>query len=277
MNTYATDPTSDARASTSASTSTAAATRRDHPVAVVTGAAQGIGAEIAVRLAADGHDIAVVDLDARACAATVKVVEALGRRAVAVGADVSNEDAVATAVEAITDALGPPAVLVNNAGILRDALLGKMSAADFDLVVSVNLRGAFLMCRAVEAHMRQARWGRIVNLASTAAVGDRGRANYAAAKAGVIGLTKALAIELGPFSITVNAVAPGFVPTAMTAAVAARLGMTMEELTVEAVSSIAVRRAGQPADIANAISFFADARSSFVSGQVLYVAGGPVD
>ena len=273
MNTSGANSTSAARTSTGAG----ADTKRGHPVAVVTGAARGIGAEIAARLAADGHDIAVVDLDAQAGSATVKAVEALGRRAVAVGADVSNEDAVAAAVDAIVDALGPPVVLVNNAGILRDALLGKMSAADFDLVVSVNLRGAFLMCRAVESHMRQARWGRIVNLASTAAVGDRGRANYAAAKAGVIGLTKSLAIELGASNITVNAVAPGFVPTAMTAAVAARLGMTMAELTAEAVASIAVRRAGQPADIANAVSFFADARSSFVSGQVLYVAGGPVD
>ncbi len=248
----------------------------DSRIAIVTGGAQGIGAEIAVRLAADGLDIAVVDIHAHACADTVKAVKALGRRALAVGADVSNEDAVATAVTVVTDELGPPAVLVNNAGVLRDALLGNMSAADFDLVVSVNLRGAFLMCRAVESHMRRARWGRIVNLTSTAAVGDRGRANYAAAKAGVIGLTKSLAIELGAFNITVNAVGPGFVPTAMTSAVAARLGMSLEELTTEAVKAIAVRRAGEPADIANAISFFVDTRSSFVSGQVLYVAGGPI-
>lgn len=245
-------------------------------IAIVTGSAQGIGAEIAVRLAADGLDVAVLDLDASACADTVRAVEALGQRGLAVGVDVSDEDAAKAAVAEVTTELGSPAVLVNNAGVLRDALLGNMSAADFDLVVSVNLRGAFLMCRAVESHMRGARRGRIVNLASTAAVGDRGRANYAAAKAGVIGLTKSLALELGPFNITVNAVAPGFVPTAMTAAVAARLGMTLEELTAEAIKDVAMRRAGKPGDIANAISFFVDERSSYVSGQVLYVAGGPI-
>lgn len=245
-------------------------------VAIVTGAAQGIGAAVAARLAADGLDVAIIDLDAAACASTVAAVEACGRRAIAIGANVADEAAVANAVATVTAALDVPTVLVNNAGVLRDALLGKMSATDWDAVISVNLRGSFLMARAVEAGMRSGKWGRIINLASTAAIGDVGRANYAAAKAGLIGFTKTLALELGRFNITVNVVAPGFTVTEMTRKVAERIGVPFEEMVAEAVSHIAVRRAGDPSDIANAISFFVDERASFVSGQVLYVAGGPI-
>lgn len=245
-------------------------------VAIVTGAAQGIGAAVATRLASDGLDVAVIDLDAAACASTLIAVEQCGRRAIAIGADVADEAAVADAMTKITAELGTPLVLINNAGVLRDALLGKMSVADWDTVMAVNLRGSFLMSRAVEAGMRAAKWGRIVNLASTAAVGDLGRANYAAAKAGLIGFSKTLALELGRFNVTVNAVAPGFTVTDMTRRVAERVGVPFDEMVAEAVSHIAVRRAGDPSDIANAISFFVDERSSFVSGQVLYVAGGPI-
>ncbi len=245
-------------------------------VAIVTGAAQGIGAAVAARLAADGLDVAIVDLDAASCMSTVAAVEQAGRRAIAIGADVADETAVADAMARIASELGVPTVLVNNAGVLRDALLGKMSVADWDTVMAVNLRGSFLMSRAVEAGMRAAKWGRIVNLASTAAIGDVGRANYAAAKAGLIGFTKTLALELGRFNITVNAVAPGFTVTEMTRRVAERVGISFDDLVTEAVSHIAVHRAGDPSDIANAISFFVDERSSFVSGQVLYVAGGPI-
>ena len=199
-------------------------------VALVTGAARGIGASIALRLAADGFDIAVLDLDKAACAQTVRSVEALGRRSTAIAADVGDEAQVKAAIARIVTDLGPQTVLINNAGILRDRTLAKMTADDWDLVMSVNLRGAFLMSREVQPHMRAEGWGRIVSLSSTAALGALGEANYAAAKAGIQGFTKSLAIELGRHGITANAVAPGFIETAMTAEVAARVGISFEEI-----------------------------------------------
>jgi 3-oxoacyl-[acyl-carrier protein] reductase len=189
-------------------------------VAIVTGAARGIGASIAERLAADGMDIAVVDLDATSCADTVRAVETQGRRAVVVGADVSNEASVVAAVEQVVQHLGAPTVLVNNAGVLRERTLLKTTLDDWDTMVNVNLRGAFLLSRSVKPYMRAAQWGRIVNLSSIAALGQLGLAAYSAAKAGIQGLTKTLAIELGRHGITVNAVAPGFIATPMTAGVA---------------------------------------------------------
>lgn len=244
-------------------------------IAVVTGAARGIGAAIAVRLAEDGHDIAVVDLDEDACGETVAAVQALGRRGLAVGADVADESAVLAAAARIEADLGPALVLVNNAGVLRDHVLSKMTTDDWDLVHRVHLRGAFLMCRAVQPAMRAAGWGRMVNLSSTAALGAVGQANYAAAKAGLQGFTKSLALELGRHGTTVNSVAPGYTVTDMTRSTADRLGVSMDELTRDVVAGICVGRAGQPEDIAHAVSFFADERSGFVTGQVLYVAGGP--
>jgi 3-oxoacyl-[acyl-carrier protein] reductase len=241
----------------------------------VTGGARGIGARIATRLAEDGFDVAVLDLDAAACANTVLAIERTGRRAFAVGGDVSDETSVRLAVSAVLEGLGPPTVLVNNAGILRDRSLAKMTLDDWNVVMNVNLRGAFLMCREVQPHMRAADWGRIINLSSTAALGNVGEANYSAAKAGVQGLTRTLAVELGRYGITANAVAPGFVETEMTIALAERVGMTFEQMTQEQLRSIAVGRIGQPDDIAHAVSFFADARSSYVTGQILYVAGAP--
>jgi 3-oxoacyl-[acyl-carrier protein] reductase len=245
--------------------------------AIVTGGARGIGAAVSRRLAADGCQVAVVDLDESACAETVAAVEELGSKAIAVGADVSDEAAVQAAVDRIASDLGAPTVLVNNAGITRDNLLFKMSTVDWDSVMNVHLRGAFLMSRATQRHMTEVGWGRIVNLSSISALGNRGQANYAAAKAGLQGFTKTLALELGRFGVTVNAIAPGFIATEMTAATAERLGMTFEDFKAANAKEIPVGRVGEPDDIANAVSFFADQAAGFVSGQVLYVAGGPTD
>jgi 3-oxoacyl-[acyl-carrier protein] reductase len=244
-------------------------------IAIVTGAARGIGAAIARRLAQDGHDVAVIDLERDACANTVAAVEAAGRRGIAVAADVSDEAAVRRGVAEAADALGAPTVLVNNAGILRDRTLAKLTLEDWETVIDVNLRSVFLMCREVQGYMREAHWGRIVNLSSIAALGVFGEANYSAAKAGIQGFTKTVAIELGRYGVTANVVAPGFVVTDMTREVAARMNVTMEAMTAEMMQAICVGRPGEPDDIANAVSFFADARSGFVTGQVLYVAGAP--
>jgi 3-oxoacyl-[acyl-carrier protein] reductase len=246
-------------------------------VAIVTGAARGIGAAVAVRLAADGYAVAVLDLDEQACAGTVDAITAAGGRALAVGVDVSQSEAVGAAVGRVVAELGPPLVLVNNAGIIRDNLLFKMTDDDWDAVLGVHLRGSFLMSREVQQHMTQARWGRIVNLSSTSALGNRGQANYSAAKAGLQGFTKTLAIELGGFGVTVNAVAPGFIATDMTAATAARMGVSFEDFQAAVAKEIPVRRIGRPEDIAAMVSFFVRDEASFVSGQVVYVAGGPKD
>lgn len=246
-----------------------------HRTAVVTGSARGIGAAIARRLAKDGFAVAVVDLQEDACKPVVNEIESAGGKAGAFGINVADEDAVKAGVERIANDLGDPVVLVNNAGITRDNLLFKMTTDDWDSVMNVHLRGSFLMTRAVQGYMTQARWGRIVNLSSTSALGNRGQVNYAAAKAGLQGFTKTLAIELGKFGVTANAVAPGFIETDMTAATAERVGMSFEDFKALAAKEIPVARTGVPDDIAHAVSFFASEGAGFVSGQVLYVAGGP--
>jgi 3-oxoacyl-[acyl-carrier protein] reductase len=245
-------------------------------VAIVTGGARGIGAAVSRRLAADGLAVAVLDLKEADCAGTVEAIVSAGGRAIAVGADVSQADQVAAGVERTVAELGPPAVLVNNAGVIRDNLLFKMSEDDWDTVLGVHLRGAFLMSRAAQKHMVDQRFGRIINLSSSSALGNRGQVNYSAAKAGMQGFTKTLAIELGQFGITANAIAPGFIVTDMTAATAARIGMDFEEFQKAAATQIPVRRVGQPGDVAHVASFLASEGAGFVSGQVIYVAGGPL-
>jgi 3-oxoacyl-[acyl-carrier protein] reductase len=245
-------------------------------IAIVTGAARGIGAATAKRLAADGMAVAVLDLDEAACGQTVSEIEQAGGKAIAVGADVAVADQVKAAVYMVVAELGEPTVLVNNAGVTRDNLLFKMSETDWDTVMNVHLKGAFLMIRATQKYMVAAEWGRVVNLSSLSAVGNRGQVNYSAAKAGLQGFTKTLALELGKFGITANAIAPGFVVTDMTAATAARLGLSFEDFQAAAAKEIPVQRVGQVADIANAISFFVSEGAGYVSGQILYLAGGPV-
>jgi 3-oxoacyl-[acyl-carrier protein] reductase len=246
-------------------------------VAIVTGAARGIGAATAVRLAEEGRAVAVLDLDEASCANTVEKITKAGGRAAAVGCDVSDAQQVDAAVGRVAEELGAPTILVNNAGVLRDNLLFKMTDADWETVMGVHLRGAFLMSRATQKHMVDAGFGRIVCLSSSSALGNRGQANYSAAKAGLQGFTKTLAIELGKFGVTANAVAPGFIVTDMTAQTAERIGVSMEDFQASVADQIPVRRAGQPEDIANAIAFFTSDLAGFVSGQVLYVAGGPLN
>ena len=244
-------------------------------VAIVTGAARGIGAATAQRLAQDGFAVAVLDLDESQAQVTVDAIKAAGGQGLAVGADVSDAEQVQAAVDRIAAELGAPVVLVNNAGVTRDNLLFKMSDADWDVVMNVHLRGSFLMTRAAQKHMIEATWGRIVNLSSVSALGNRGQANYATAKAGLQGFTKTLAIERGKFGVTSNAIAPGFIGTDMTRATAERIGEEWEPYVAKRAAAIPVARAGQPEDIAHTVSFFVSEGAGFISGQVIYAAGGP--
>jgi len=243
--------------------------------AVVTGAARGIGAATARRLAAEGHAVAVLDLLEDQARSTAEAIAGEGGRALAIGVDVADEAAVTAAVDRVAAELGAPTILVNNAGILRDNLLFKMTADDWDAVMGVHLRGAFLATRAVQSHMVAAKWGRIVNLSSTSALGNRGQGNYAAAKAGMQGFTKTLAFELGRFGITANSVAPGFIETDMVKATAERVGVPLDDFLTTIAAQVPVGRVGRPEDVAAAIAYFCSEDAGFVSGQVLYVSGGP--
>lgn len=248
--------------------------RYDGRAALVTGGARGIGAATAARLAAGGAAVAVVDVDEGSCRATAAGIVADGGRAIGLGCDVTDERQVDAAVERTVGELGSLDILVNNAGVLRDNLVFKMSAEDWDLVLAVHLKGAFLCSRSAQRHMVEKRYGKIVNLSSVSALGNRGQANYSAAKAGIQGLTRALAIELGPFNVNVNAVAPGFVVTEMTDATAARVGADPAEWRAKAAAATPLRRVAQPADIAEVIAFLASDAASFVTGQTVYVDGG---
>ncbi len=249
--------------------------RFEHRVAIVTGAARGIGFATAARFAEEGASVAVLDLDesaAREAAGRLPVVA--GARAVGLGADVSDAAAVEAATGRVVQELGGIHVLVNNAGVTRDNLLFKMTEQDWDVVMNVHLKGAFLMTKAVQGQFVEQRYGKVVNLSSVSALGNRGQANYAAAKMGVQGFTRTLGIELGPFGINVNAVAPGFVATEMTDATAARLQLDVDEFRRLNADATPVRRVGEPADIAAAVTFLASDEASYITGQTLYVDGG---
>lgn len=249
--------------------------RYDGRGAIVTGAARGIGFATASRLAEEGASVAVLDLSEGAAddaAARLPLVE--GARAVGIGCDVSDTERAEAAVERAVAELGGVHVLVNNAGITRDNLLFKMTDEDWDQVIGVHLRGAFVMTRAVQRHFVAQRYGKILNLSSTSALGNRGQANYSAAKMGIQGFTRTLGIELGPFGINANAVAPGFIASDMTDDTARRLGLDVEELRRLNAEANPVRRIGRPEDIAAAVAFLCSDEASYITGQTLYVDGG---
>jgi 3-oxoacyl-[acyl-carrier protein] reductase len=248
--------------------------RFEGKVAIVTGGAQGIGAAIVRRLANEGAAVAVVDLTAERGQPTADEVVKNGGRALAIGADVSKTEDAQAAVQAAAAEFGRVDVLVNNAGITRDNLLFKMTDEDWDSVIAVNLRSAFVMSREAQKLFVRKRYGKIVSLSSRSALGNRGQANYAASKAGIMGLTATLAIELGPYGVNVNAVAPGFIATAMTDATARRVGLDPDEMRRLAAEQTPVRRVGEPEDIAAVVAFLASDESSFISGQTIQVNGG---
>jgi len=247
--------------------------RYDGRVAVVTGAARGIGFGTATRFAEEGASVAVLDLDESAARDAAGRLGGGGTH-VGIGCDVSDAASVDAAVSRVVAELGGLHVLVNNAGITRDNLLFKMTVEDWDLVMNVHLRGAFLMSKAAQRHFVAQKYGKIVNLSSVSALGNRGQANYAAAKMGIQGFTRTLGIELGPYGVNVNAIAPGFIATEMTDATAARVGMPVEDFRKAAADRNPVRRVGYPEDIAAAAAFLCSDEASYITGQTVYVDGG---
>lgn len=245
--------------------------RFDGRVAVVTGAARGIGFGTATRFSEEGAAVAIIDLDEGAAA---EAAAKLPGTAVGIGADVSDAASVDAAVARVVEELGGIHILVNNAGITRDNLLFKMSEDDWDLVMGVHLKGAFLMTKAAQKHFVEQRYGKILNLSSVSALGNRGQANYSAAKMGIQGFTRTLGIELGPFGINANAIAPGFIATEMTDATAQRLGIDIDEFRKMNADANPVRRVGHPEDIAAAAAFLCSDEASYITGQTLYVDGG---
>ncbi|HZQ50362.1 MAG TPA: 3-oxoacyl-ACP reductase FabG [Candidatus Dormibacteraeota bacterium] len=239
-------------------------------VALITGGGRGIGAATAQKFAAGGAKVAVSDLDE---APAREVAEPLG--GIAIACDVTRRESVEAMVERTVKELGRLDILVTCAGIIRDNLLFKMSDDDWDLVIDTHLKGTFLSARAAQKYMVQQKSGKMVFLSSISALGNRGQANYSAAKAGLQGMARTLAIELGPFNVNVNAVAPGFVETRMTRQTAERMGIDFEAFKLGAASQVPLQRIGQPEDIANAIAFLCSEEASYISGHTLYVRGGP--
>ncbi|MFE6648379.1 SDR family NAD(P)-dependent oxidoreductase [Nocardioides sp. NPDC057772] len=249
--------------------------RFDGRVAVITGAARGIGFGVATRFAEEGASVAIIDLDEAAAAeAAAKLPLAEGAKSVGIGANVAKAEDAEAAIARVVEELGGLHILMNNAGITRDNLLFKMTEEDWDLVMGVHLKGHFLMSKAAQAVFVKQKYGKIINVSSTSALGNRGQANYSAAKMGVQGFTRTLAIELGPYGVNVNAIAPGFIATEMTDQTAARLGLDVDEFRKLSAEANPVKRVGEPADIAAAAAFLASDEASYITGQTLYVDGG---
>lgn len=238
--------------------------------ALITGGAKGIGAATAERLAAEGAYVVVADFDE---AGAEDVAQRIGGQAVR--CDVTERADVEAAVEAAAEHGGSLDILVPCAGIIRDNLLFKMTDDDWESVIDTHLKGAFLAVRAAQAKMVAQKSGKIVLISSTSALGNRGQTNYATAKAGLQGMTKTLALELGQFGINVNCIAPGFVATAMTEQTAARMGVGFDDFKEAVASQVPLRRVGEPDDIAGPIAFLCSEDASYISGQVIYVRGGP--
>ena len=249
--------------------------RFDGRTALVTGGGRGIGAATAQRFGAEGAAVVVSDVDREPAEAVAGQIRAAGGRALAVACDVTERAAVESLLEAAAREFGTVDMLVTCAGVIRDNLIHKMSEPDWDVVIDTHLRGTFLCAQAAQRLMVPQRFGKMVFLSSNSALGNRGQANYSAAKAGIQGMARTLAIELGPFNINVNTVAPGFVETRMTQAVAQRIGVDYEDLKKAAAERAALRRTGSPEDIAGIIAFLCSQDASFVTGQTLYATGSP--
>lgn len=249
--------------------------RFDGRVTIVTGGSRGIGAGVALKFAQEGSKVALFDVNESALKETAEELQSKGYEVSTHVTNVADSEQVEKSVQEVIDNFGKIDFLINNAGVLRDNLLFKMSDDDWQTVMDVHLKGTFNCSRAAQKNMVENNFGRIVNISSTSALGNRGQANYSAAKAGIQGFTKTLAIELGKFGITTNAIAPGFVETEMTKATAERIGVPFEDMIKRNAANIPVGRGGKPADIAHVAAFFCDEDSSYVNGQVIYVAGGP--
>lgn len=246
-------------------------------VTMVTGGSRGIGKGVAHAFAEGGAKVAIIDINEEALVEVEKEFKGQGYEIIVKKANVVEAEEVEAAMEEVVNSFGSLDILVNNAGIIRDNMLFKMTDSDWQMVMDVHLKGSFNASRAAQKYMVKQKYGRIINISSTSALGNRGQANYSTAKAGLQGFTKTLAFELGKFGITANSVAPGFIETEMTKATAERVGSSFEDFVKGAISNIPVARSGKPEDISNAVAFFADEKSSFVNGQVIYVAGGPRD
>jgi len=244
-------------------------TRFEGKTALVTGGAKGIGAATAERLASEGAHVVVADFDE---ATATETAERIGGRAVR--CDVTSRDDVEAAAAAAAET-GRLDVLVTCAGIIRDNLLHKLTDDDWEAVIATHLRGSFLAAQAAQARMVEQKSGAMVLVSSTSALGNRGQANYSAAKAGIQGLTKTLAIELGRFGVRANCVAPGFIVSAMTEQTAERLGVSFEDFQTAVAAQTPLARVGQPEDVAGVIAFLCSDDAAYVSGQVIYVRGGP--